>query len=218
MITTTVVEESPTGKLTFEFSDKWQVYKYDEDNPENFYYKIRGLGLKAVDFIAISEKSILLIEVKYITASNESCRMRLTPSLSKKEQSFLKGVKDKLTDKEAEAVKVSLKRPYLAEEVSKKVKDTLIGLLASYRCADENLQPYSQSLFIGNKPILLVLFLERKECLNQPNEFKPLANNLKLAIEQKTGFLGNIQVDVMNTLTVPPALGVNVINGAGNFD
>jgi len=94
MMTTTLVEESPTGKLTFEFSDKWQVYKYDEQKSENFYEKIKHLGLKVVDFIAISDKSILLIEVKYITASNESCRMRLIPPLSEKEQSFLKGVKD----------------------------------------------------------------------------------------------------------------------------
>lgn len=208
-MTTTLIEETTGGTLTFEFSDKWQVYKYDEQSPDNFYEKIKHLGLKAVDFIAVSEKSILLIEVKYIKAVNNKSRMCLSPQTA---EELLIGITDKLTEVEQKSVNFSLKRPCLADEVAKKTKDTLTGLLAGYRVNDEKLQPFNQSLFVDNRPILLILFLERKGELNQIEQFKPLANSLKKAIEQKIGFLGNINVDVINTLTVPSALKINVLN------
>ncbi len=210
---TTLIEETIGGKLSFEFSDKWQVYKYDEQTPENFYEKIKNYGLKAVDFIAISDKSILLIEVKYITATNEECTMRFSANPSKKETILLKSFKDKLTTEEDKKfIKISLNRPYLVEEVAKKAKDTLIGLFASYRNNEKKLHLYNQSLFIDNKAIFLILFLERKGELNHPKQFKPLATSLKKAIEQKINFLGNIQVDVINTLTTPRELEIKVLD------
>ena len=211
-MTTLFTEETRGGKLSFEFSDKWQVYKYDEQISENFYEKIKNNGLKAVDFIAVSDKIILLIEVKYITATNENSMMRFSAIPSEKETFLLKQIKEKLTIEDKKLIKTSLKRPYLATEIAKKVKDTLVGLCASYRRCDKNLQPYSQSLFVDNKAIIVILFLERKGNLNQPAQFKPLATNLKKSIEQKISFLGNISVSVINTLTIPPELKIQVSN------
>ncbi len=209
-MTTRLIEETRGGKLSFEFSDKWQVYKYDEDKPTNFYNKIKNKGLKAVDFIAISENTILLVEAKYITATNENSMMRFSTLPSEKETFLLKQIEEKLTIEDKKLIQISLKRPYLVTEVAKKVKDTLIGLYASYRCCDKNLRPYSQSLFVGNKKIIVILFLERKGNLNQPKQFKPLATNLKKSIEQQISFLGNISVDVINTLTIPAELKIQV--------
>jgi len=55
-----------------------------------------------------------------------------------------------------------------------------------------------------------MLFLERKGNLNQPEQFKPLATNLKKSIEQQISFLGNISVAVVNTLTISPELNIQV--------
>lgn len=211
-MTTTLIEETTGGKLTFEFSDKWQVYKYDEQSPDNFYEKIKHLGLKAVDFVAVSEKSILLFEVKYIKATNDKSSVRFYPLHSEEDIILLKAFRENMRYEEQKKIKTVLKRPYLVEEISKKARDTLAGLLMSYRYGDKKLQPYNNPQFLGEKPIFLILFLERNEEDNQPKVFKPLASNLKLAIEQKTKFLGNVKVDVMNTLTIPSALGINVFS------
>ena len=48
--------------LTFSFSERWKVLKYDE---HRFYRYLSGSGFKGVDFIGILDESILaLIEVK----------------------------------------------------------------------------------------------------------------------------------------------------------
>lgn len=188
-MTTILTEINLSGSiLKFEFSDKWQALKYDE---QLFYNKLRGQSLKAVDFIALSTNGLLLMEVKYVTASDENSKLRF----------FADADKDKLS-----------KRPYLVDEVTKKVRDTVLGLFASYRKEEIELSSYAQSLFTSNnQPIFVLLFLERNTELNQEESFKPLASNLKLAIEQKLSFLGNIQVGVVNTLTLPPALEIKIL-------
>jgi len=207
---TTFSEGEGEYKLTFEFSDKWQVYKYDEPITGNFYHAIRCKGMKAVDFIAISENNVLFIEVKYIHSNNENGRVRFSPN---DDNAILEQVRNKLTDEERQAVLISSKRPYLAEEIIKKMKDTLIGLLASYRNSDQKLSSFNKSIFIDNKQFIFIFFLERKGELNLPEEFKPMASNLRIVIEQKIGFLGNIKVDVVNTHTLPPNLGIEVWAG-----
>ena len=210
---TVVIEETVTGTLQFEFADKWQVYKYDEQCKGNFYEAaLKQKGLKAVDFIAVSDKTVLLIEVKNITANNRSCGMRLAKSLD-----------DKIIEKVSQEIQTSKvlsrldkgrvtvvsKRPYLAEEVVKKYKDTMLGLLAAYHQNDTKLRPYYQAIFIAKKPVILLLFLERTEHLNQAEHFKPLASHLKLAIKQKTDFLC-ANVGVINSLTLATSLGIKV--------
>lgn len=199
-------EETAGGKLTFEFSDKWQVCKYDE---QPFYNKLRGQSLKGVDFIALSSKGLLLMEVKYIIRADEDTSLRLSKDA---DNDKLEAIKSQLTPEQQETVIISSIRPYLADEVSNKIKDTLLGLFASYRKEDTTLSAYSKSIFIDNRqPILVLLFLERNAELNQEENFKPLASNLKLAIEQKLSFLGNIQVGVVNSLTLPSALEIGIL-------
>ena len=129
-MSTVLIEETCTGTLKFEFSDKWQVYKYDEQVKDNFYESIKHQGLKAVDFIAISEQYTLLIEVKNIIANDENCKMRLSKLA---DNELISNVNEKiqkshgLNNLEKGRVKVISKRPYLAEEVAKKAKDTVLG-------------------------------------------------------------------------------------------
>jgi len=212
---TVLLEKTKTGILQFEFSDKWQVYKYDEQSKDNFYEKkLKNKSLKAVDFIAMSDKAVLFIEVKYITANDDACRMRLNKAL---DNEIIEKVSQEINDSkilshlEKSRVAVTSKRPYLAEEVVNKYKDTLLGLLAADYKKDTKLAPYYKSVFVEKKPVILILFLERTEQLNQEQYFKPLASDLKLAIKQKTDFLCQ-DIDVINTLTAIQPLGIKVSN------
>ncbi|MBS4028295.1 MAG: hypothetical protein KGZ58_06620 [Ignavibacteriales bacterium] len=210
---TIISEGKGVRALTFEFSDKWQVYKYDEVNTENFYNKFKGNGYKAIDFIAKSDKSFLLIEVKYVLAEDERSSLRLKPE-DLRYLAVLQELKSKLSEEELKLVSFKNKRPYLVDEIDKKVRDTLVGLFASYRHNDSKLSAYNRSLVLDNKPIFIIVFLERNQELNKPENFKPMASNLKKAIEQKLSFLGDIRVDVVNTLTIPESLGINVQAGS----
>jgi len=216
---TVLIEKTKTGTLQFEFADKWKVYKYDEQCKGSFYEKkLKNKGLKAVDFIAMSDKTVLLIEVKNITANDNACRMRLA---RKADDEILEKVIEEiqasktLSHLEKTRTMCIPKRPYLAEEVVKKAKDTMLGLLAAYYQNDTKLLPYYQAIFTDKKPVVLILFLERTEILNQTEFFKPLASNLKLAIKQKTGFLC-ANVDVVNSLTLATPLGIKVSKCAIN--
>jgi hypothetical protein len=206
-MTTILTEKSLNGSvLTFEFSDKWQVCKYDE---QPFYNKLKGQSLKGVDFIALFSKGLLLMEIKYVIRADENTSLRLYKNA---DNDKLEVIKHQLTPEQQKTVIISSVRPYLADEVSQKIKDTLLGLLASYRKEDTILSTYSKSIFTDNtQPILVLLFLERNTELNQEENFKPLASNLQLAIEQKLSFLGNIQVGVVNSLTLPAALEINIL-------
>ena len=193
---TILTEETPTGKLVFEFSDKWQVCKYDE---LPFYSVIKHKGVKAVDFLATSKKSLLLMEVKYITATNEKSRLRLTENEQK--LVVVHSIRPYIVE-----------RPYLIDEVAKKVKDTLLGLLAVHRGNEDELKRHSNSIFYcSDKPIVVLLFLERSSELNQEIQFKPVASHLKLKIEQKLSFLGNVHVAVVNSLTLPANLEIKIL-------
>lgn len=205
---TILTEKTITSTLTLEFSDKWKACKYDD---QKFYKEIekKFQGMKAVDFLAISKKSILLMEIKYIIVNDDVSKLRFSMNA---DDERVAQVKSKLTDEDKNLVKITSVRPYLVDEVAKKVKDTLLGLFASYRNSDEELSPYSQSVLMSRtKPILVLLFLERNEQLNQDQFFKPHATNLKLAIEQKLSFLGNIQVGIVNSLTLPASLEINIL-------
>ena len=54
--------------------------KYDE---QPFYNKIKNQSLKAVDFMALSTKGLLLMEVKYVVATNETSSLRFTVDADK---------------------------------------------------------------------------------------------------------------------------------------
>lgn len=205
---TTVLSE---GELTFKFSAKWKPYKFDEPVADNFYHRVKHQGVKGVDFIALSEKTILLMEVKHVIADNKHSRIRLH---SKDDDVILDRVKQKLSCREKRSVLISSSRPYVAEEIINKIKDTLLVLFAGFLNEDEKLSSYNQAIFLDKHPIIFIFFLERKGELNLPENFKPMASNLKMAIEQKVSFLGNIKVDVVNTHTLPKNLGIEVLVGS----
>jgi Holliday junction resolvase-like predicted endonuclease len=195
------------GELTFTFGPTWQAYRYDEPSRANFHHQWKHQGIKAVDFIAQNGNTLLLMEVKHIKANDQDSRMRLTPNA---DTDLLNQAKDKLSaanlfsPEEHRRLELVSTRPYLVDEVAKKTKDTLIGLLASHRNNDQPLSAYNQPLNLSQKRIVLMLFLERSDVLNQAQHFKPLASHLQKAIEQKTHFLGNISVTVNNSLTLHP--------------
>jgi hypothetical protein len=204
-MTTVLTEKTITGELVFEFSEKWKACQYDE---QSFYNKIRYKGFKGVDFMALSRKGLLLMEVKCVVATNEASTLRF---IHDADNDKVKEIKEQLTSEQQKKVIIKSVRPYLVDEVTQKVRDTVLGLFACYRNKDISLSFYAQSLFSSNnQPILVLLFLERNTILNQEENFKPLASNLKLAIEQKLSFLGNIQVSVVNTLTLPSELEIKV--------
>lgn len=206
---TIISEGEGSRELVFKFSDKWKVCKYDEISPENFYNKLKGNGYKAVDFIAVSDNAFLLIEVKYVLADDERSSIRFVVEDNRYAE-ILQGLKEKLSNEEINAVSFSNKRPYLIDEIHKKVRDTLLGLLASNRNNDSNLVNYNRRVFDENMPIFVIIFLERNQELNNPEFFKPMASSLKKALEQKLMVLGNIKVDVVNTHTIPQSLGISV--------
>lgn len=121
-------EETTTGKLVFEFADRWQACKYDE---LPFYTKIKQnyKGFKAVDFLAISKKSLLLMEVKYVSASDNKSFMRFIEDVDKER---ITKIEKKLSEEcqfsktEQTFIKITSPRPYLVDEIAKKVKDTLL--------------------------------------------------------------------------------------------
>ena len=195
------------GELIFQFGDKWRVCKYDDST---FYNRIKGRGIKGVDFLAVSDKSVLLMEVKHITASDEKSSMRLFYDADIEQ---IERIQDKLQNecrlnrREKNFIKVLSPRPYLADEVSKKVKDTLLGLIAGQRYNDVDLNIYHH---YQNKPIVVLLFLERSKHLNEVEHFKPLASHLKITLEQQLSFLGNIHINVVNTLTIPHESAIKV--------
>lgn len=183
---TILTEKTRTGELKFEFSDNWQACKYDE---LSFYNKLKGQGLKGVDFMAVSDNGLLLMELKYVLATDEKSKLRFTKD---SDDASVEQIKALLTPKQQKTVVIKSARPYLVDEVSNKIKDTVLGLFSGYRKNNAELSPYMQKLFANkNAPILVLLFLERNTELNEEGKFKPLASHLKLAIEQKLNCLGN---------------------------
>jgi uncharacterized protein YfkK (UPF0435 family) len=106
-------------------------------------------------------------------------------------------------------VKISRKKPFLADEVVKKVCDTVTGLIGASYHNDENLLPHINALK-QKLPITIVLFLHQDEYLDAAEHFKPLALRLKTRIKQQLNFL-NVEVEVVNELTLPENAGWKLI-------
>ena len=208
---TIITEGKGRLALKFEFADKWLVHKYDELREDNFYNKLKGVGYKAVDFLASSDKTLLLIEVKYIIADNDRSSIRLKEE-DQNYKTVVAELREKLSETEWNAVLFSNKRPYIVDEIDKKVRDTLLGLVAGGRKFDSELLKYSSALH-DRKPLSVMVFLERSGALNQPEQFKSMASALQKTLEQRLSVLGDIRVAVVNTLTMPPEMAIKVTAG-----
>jgi len=197
-------EGSDTEKLRFEFSSQWKkVFKYDGCQ---FYTKllIKCQHIQAVDFIATKEDSILWIEVKNLRGFADKNQARL---LSEEPQAVI-DCRNACNSVKTE-VKINRQKPYLADVVAKKVRDTFFGHAVALHNADATLKPYIDDLG-RNIPVNIVLFLHQDEELDKPQKFKDLAPKLKTRIEQQLRCL-NVKVQVENSLTLPENAGWKVL-------
>jgi hypothetical protein len=193
-------EGSGSKKLRFEFSDQWKrAFKYDGCE---FYTKLlmKCQHIQAVDFIASKEDSILWIEVKNFRGFNDQNQSRL---LSAEPQAVIDC--RNACDSVKTEVKINRQKPYLADVVAKKVRDTFFGYAVALHTSDASLKPYIED-FQRNIPINVVLFLHQDEELEELQKFKDLAPKLKTRIEQQLRCL-NVKVQVENSLTLPESAG-----------
>jgi hypothetical protein len=189
-------EGSHSKALRFEFLKQWRVCKYDDHS--SFYHKVQQCqGMKAVDFLATDGREILWIEVKNFRGDSA----KNSPRLSAAEAPEVEECRHLCNSK----VKVTRKKPFLADEVVKKVCDTFTGLAGAFRHDDETLLPHVNVL-AQNLPLTVVLFLHQDDYLDREEHFKPLALRLKTRIKQQLRFL-NINIEVINEVTLPKNVG-----------
>ncbi|TGO02711.1 hypothetical protein PN36_20320 [Candidatus Thiomargarita nelsonii] len=197
-------EGSGAKKLRFEFSSQWKkAFKYDGCQ---FYTEliVKCQHIQAVDFIATKEDSLLWIEVKNFRGFAAENRPRL---LSEEPQTVI-DCRNTCNSVKQE-VKISRQKPYLADVVAKKVRDTFFGLAVALYKGEPTLKPYIDDLG-RNIQINIVLFLHQDEELDNPQKFKDLAPKLKTRIEQQLRCL-NVNVQVENSLTLPESAGWKVL-------
>jgi hypothetical protein len=198
----TILEEGRGAKkLRFEFSSQWTACDYD-NNLEAFSRKKvqKCQNIAAVDFIAIDGESILWIEVKNYRGFAEETQ----PYLLSEEPQAIIDCRDTCQSVKNE-VKIIRKKPYLADYVAQKIRDTFFGLAVALHNNETALKPYLDDLGRGI-PITIVLFLHQDEELDNPQKFKLLAPKLKTRIEQQLRCL-NVNVQVENSLTLPESAG-----------
>ncbi len=194
-------EGSQSKALRFEFSEEWIVCKYDDHN--SFYHKVQQCqGMKAVDFLATDKQEILWIEVKNFRGDSA----KNSPRLSAAEQAEVERCRHLCDPK----IKVTRKKPFLADEVVKKVCDTFTGLAGAYRHDDETLLPHINAL-AQKLPLTVVLFLHQDEYLDREEHFKPLALRLKTRIKQQLRFL-NVNIEIINEITLPKNVGWKLLS------
>jgi len=198
----TILEEgSGTKQLCFEFSNQWHVCNYDDDF-EGFYrqniQKCQGVG--AVDFIATDGKNLLWIEVKNFRGFAEETQ----PYLLSEEPEGVINCRDSCKSLKKE-IKIIRRKPYLADWVAQKIRDTFFGFAVGLHQDDTYLKPYLDD-FKRGMPINIVLFLHQDEELDEPEKFKDMAPKLKTRIEQQLRCL-NVNVRVENSLTLPENAG-----------
>ena len=193
----TISQEGSHAKaLRFEFSEEWTVCKYDDHC--GFYHKVQQCqGMKAVDFLATNNHEILWIEVKNFRGDSAEN----SPRLSATEPSEVKACRNQCSSK----VKVTRKKPFLVEEIVKKVCDTFVGLAGAFRHDEETLDSHIKVL-AQKLPITIILFLHQDEHMDAEARFKPLALRLKTRIKQQLRFL-NVEVEIVNELTLPEGVG-----------
>jgi len=198
----TILEEgSGTKKLCFEFSNQWRVCNYDDDL-ESFYrqniQKCQGIG--AVDFIATNGENLLWIEVKNFCGFASETQPYL---LSEEPQAVINCRETGKSLKQQ--IKVTRRKPFLADLVAQKIRDTFFGFAVALHQDDTHLKPFIDD-FKRGVPITIVLFLHQDKELDNPEKFKDMAPKLKTRIEQKLRCL-NVNVLVENSLTLPEDAG-----------
>lgn len=188
------------SQLYFEFSSQWTVYDYDND-PNGFYrqtvQKCQEIG--AVDFIATNGNHILWIEVTNFRNYDTEFRSRLLPQESPEVVECRQLCRDK------NHVKIIRSKPWIINEVVKKVCGTFFGLALARREDNATLKPHIEALD-RKLPIIIVLFLHLDAQLEAAQNFESMAWRFKTQIEQQLRFL-RVSVQVENSFTLPENAG-----------
>ncbi len=197
----TLIEGKGENSILFEFPVEWEILKYDE--PEGFYKNsvIKCQNTKAIDFLIIENQRQLWIEVKNFRGANEENRMRLDPN-EKNVPGLLTSREFVETNFSKEQILVSRKKPYLADEVTQKVRDTCAGLIGAFLQDMSEFLPFSTALH-NKLPIHVILFLQQDEEHDKADDFKRMAQRLAEKIKQQLVFL-NVSVEVVNQFTLSP--------------
>ena len=112
------------GDLVFDFPAEWGVRKYDE---QRFYRHMGGMGLKAVDFVAIDpeeEGHLYLIEVKNYRTRYRDDLIFEAPLLTQKELAEIIATKYEHTLRAIRAIHLFYQRKWWYRPISPALKNS----------------------------------------------------------------------------------------------
>ena len=183
--------------ITFQFPDAWKAIKYDA--PGGYYKETvdKCQGMTAVDFLVLTPERQLWFEAKNFRGAEEENRIRLNDDEAK--VSGLQEIRQFAKENGwSETVSIGRKKLHLADEVSRKVRDTCSALLGVMNSNENELFSYAESV-CAKKPIHVVLYLQQDE--RAENEFRRSAQRLADKIKSQIRFL-NATVEVVNSSTI----------------
>lgn len=155
------------GKLQFDFASGWDVIKFDGDD-NLFYRKIRGTGVKAMDFLIKNNNRFWWVEIKDFEGHESACEFRLDENIKSPE---LAKVKNFINKENLDSVCVAIKKPFIIHEIMKDYRDTLVVLHAAKYTNESS---FSNFLLLNNEPVKIVLLLTLNDI-----EFKRRAQKLQ---------------------------------------
>ena len=193
-----LTEGTGSNALVFEFPNEWKVLKYDDSE----FYKEKVLkcqGTKAVDFLVIEQNRQLWIEVKNFRNYAADNLLRLDSN-----ESHVLGLTETRThimeNGWDRTVVVSRKQHFIADEIALKVRDTCAGVFGAAIQGDIELQDFATALQ-AHQAIHVVLFLQQNVALENPRDFRRMAQRIGDKIIQQLGFI-NATVEVVNRNTL----------------
>jgi hypothetical protein len=196
-----LVEHNGLHFTTLRVPTSWNALKYDDRNdPNNRFFDTRvktGTQISAVDFVVHDADSdaLVLIECKDFRGDTAANLPRLSDQPTEDEKAALVLLKEN-----GLKVKIDRKKPFLATEFAKNIRDTLLGLLAAARASDKALAPFS-ALVLNNKRLICVLNLELDPQPGwRPGEGGRLLGLLKSRIERELSFIEGAEVIIWSGL------------------
>ncbi len=105
-------------------------------------------------------------------------------------------------------------------DLTQKVRDTIQGLYAAYRCQVEELAPFYNYLYANSKyatlttrpqrQITVILFLEENRPFKMLKSFKEIRSRFKIKMRNQLKYL-NVRCDIYNKDNIPKQFGWDVI-------
>ncbi|MGB3919335.1 MAG: hypothetical protein WBL07_18020 [Thiothrix litoralis] len=203
-----ITEGTGDRQLVFHFPPEWQAIKYDA--LDGFYKTVvqrAPLDFKAVDILARSPlDTFIWIEIKDCAGYEAENSHRFSQQDSAELVASKAWIEEQGWKKQIIAKRA---KPYLADEVAKKVVDTLMGLVTSIRHNDDTLLPFHAALNTQKLDVVLFLTLNYT-----PKDYNRLAIRLSDVIRKRLHFLRLNQVTVCNEQSIPPNAGWSVTRNA----